>query len=59
VRELAARALEGSPGGPEQAADTLAAGGAPRSPWSAGRAGRRIAALGTVLDHLLRTPTGA
>ncbi|MEO6027407.1 MAG: tRNA-uridine aminocarboxypropyltransferase [Candidatus Binatia bacterium] len=59
VRELAARALEGSPGGPEQAADTLAAGGALRSPWSEGRAGRRIAALGTVLDHLLTTPTGA
>ena len=56
LRELAARALERSPGGPEQGAAALSAGAGLRAAWTAGRAGRRIAALGTILDALL-TPT--
>jgi DTW domain-containing protein YfiP len=56
VRDLAARALGRSPGGPEQAAATLAGGAPPRAAWTAGRAGRRIAALGTILDGLLAAP---
>jgi len=53
VREVAARALGRSPGGPEQAAKALAANGTERIPWSAGRAGRRLAALGTILERVL------
>jgi hypothetical protein len=59
VRELAARALERSPGGPEQAATALTRGAVPRAAWSDGRAGRRIAALGTILDALLAAPPPA
>jgi DTW domain-containing protein YfiP len=57
LREAAARALGRSPGGPEQAAAALAGGDEPRRAWTAGRAGRRIAALGTILDRLLMPPT--
>jgi hypothetical protein len=53
LREAAARALGRSPGGPEDAARALAEGTDPRTPWTDGRAGRRIAALATILDHLL------
>lgn len=56
VREVAARALERSPGGPEQAANALAAGNAARAPWTAGRAGRRLAALGTILERVIVDP---
>jgi DTW domain-containing protein YfiP len=55
VRELAARALARSPGGPEQAAAALAEGRA-RTPWTDGRAGRRIAALDTIVAALLSEP---
>lgn len=53
VREVAARALGRSPGGPEQAAEALAANGTRRVPWAAGRAGRRRAALGTIVERVL------
>lgn len=53
LRDAAARALERSPGGPEQAAQALATGAEPRRPWTAGRAGRRLAALATIVDQLL------
>ena len=54
VREVAARSLERSPGGPEAAARTLDAQGAVGTAWTAGRAGRRIAALRTILAAILR-----
>jgi hypothetical protein len=54
LRALAARALARSPGGPEQAAAALADRCASRAPWTDGRAGRRLAALGTIVDALLR-----
>jgi DTW domain-containing protein YfiP len=53
VRELAARALERSPGGPEDAARALAPEGTMEPAWTAGRAGRRIAALRTILTTIL------
>jgi hypothetical protein len=56
LRELAARALGRSAGGPDAAAATLA-NGAIRAPWTDGRAGRRVAALATIVDRLLE-PTG-
>jgi DTW domain-containing protein len=52
LREAAARALERSPGGPESAA-TLLAGDAGRAPWTDGRAGRRLAALASIVERLL------
>jgi hypothetical protein len=59
LRDAAARALGRSPGGPEQAARALAGNGDPRRAWSDGRAGRRIASLGTIVDALLGSPAGA
>jgi DTW domain-containing protein YfiP len=59
LREVAARALGRSPGGPEQAALALSGGAESRPAWTGGRAGRRVAALGTILDQLLIPPTGA
>ncbi len=53
VRDAAGRALGRSPGGPEDAARALAEDGEGRRIWTAGRAGRRIAALGTILDAIL------
>jgi DTW domain-containing protein YfiP len=53
LRDVAARALERSPGGPEHAATAVAAGGAARMPWSDGRAGRRLAALATILERVI------
>ena len=55
LRLAAARVLGRRPGGVEQAADALAAPAVPT--WTEGRAGRRIAALESVLLHLAgRTP---
>ncbi len=54
LRELAARALAQRPGAPEEAAAALVEGRTPRTPWMDGRAGRRIAALGTIVAALLR-----
>ena len=59
LREAAARVLGRSPGGPEQAARALPGGDEPRRAWTDGRAGRRIAALGMILDRLLTAPAGA
>jgi DTW domain-containing protein YfiP len=59
LRDAAARVLGRSPGGPEQAAGALAGDHEPRRPWTDGRAGRRIAALGTILDRLLAAPADA
>ncbi len=53
LRDVAARALARSPAGPEQAARTLAADGVGRPAWSDGRAGRRLAALATIVDRVL------
>jgi DTW domain-containing protein YfiP len=53
VREIAARALERSPGGPEDAARALAPDGPMAPTWTAGRAGRRIAALRTILTAIV------
>jgi len=50
IRDAAARALGQSPSGPEDAARAL---GASSPPWTDGRAGRRIAALRTILDAIL------
>ena len=57
LRELTARAAARG-GGPEQAAAALADGCPARPPWTDGRAGRRIAALGTIVDALLTAPAG-
>jgi DTW domain-containing protein YfiP len=56
LRELAARVLARSPAGPEQTAAALTDGATPRSAWTDGRAGRRLAALGTIVEALLREP---
>jgi hypothetical protein len=56
LRDVAARALGRNPGGPEQAAGALAANDAARAPWTAGRAGRRLAALGTILERVIVDP---
>ena len=56
LREASARALGRSPGGPETAAAGLA-DGVGRAAWTDGRAGRRIAALATIVDRLLQ-PVG-
>ena len=53
VRDVAARALRRSPGGPERTAAAFAAHASARSAWTAGRAGRRIAALATIVEGLL------
>jgi hypothetical protein len=53
LRDVAARALGRSPGGPEHAATAVAAGGTARVPWSDGRAGRRLAALATILERVI------
>lgn len=53
VRDVAARALERSPGGPEDAARALAPEGTMAPTWTAGRAGRRVAALRTILTAIL------
>ncbi len=58
LRAVAGRALHGSPGGPEDAARALAAGGSARALWTGGRAGRRIAALGTIVDAILASAAG-
>lgn len=52
LRDLAARALERRPGGPEQAATALAPTGTGRRPWTDGRAGRRLAAFATIIDAI-------
>ncbi len=56
LRDVAARALARSPGGPEQAASALACAGAARAPWTEGRAGRRLAALATILERVISDP---
>jgi DTW domain-containing protein YfiP len=56
LREVVARAIGRSPGGPEDAARVLANGLPARNAWTTGRAGRRIACLGTILDRML-TPS--
>jgi DTW domain-containing protein YfiP len=58
VRDAAGRALGRNPGGPEDAARALAEDGERRRIWTAGRAGRRIAALGTILDAILTPRNG-
>lgn len=54
VREVAARALARSPGGPEDAARALDPRGTSGPPRTTGRAGRRIAALRTILTTIVR-----
>ncbi|MCC6763366.1 MAG: DTW domain-containing protein [Deltaproteobacteria bacterium] len=56
LRDVAARALERSPRGPEQAAADLAGKDPPRRTWTDGRAGRRVAALATIVARVLREP---
>ncbi|MFZ5470555.1 MAG: DTW domain-containing protein, partial [Myxococcota bacterium] len=55
VRHVTARYLSRRPGGVERAAQHL--GDPPRTPWSEGRAGRRLAALTTVLEQLCALST--
>ena len=52
LRDAATRRIGRKPGGPEQAAHQLADGNLPAA-WAAGRAGRRLAALVSVLERLL------
>ncbi len=56
LRDAAARALARRPGGPEQASADLAGNDPPRRAWTAGRAGRRVAALATIVARVLREP---
>jgi tRNA-uridine aminocarboxypropyltransferase len=56
IRDTAARALGRSPGGPEEAASALAGDDPQRPACMEGRAGRRLAALGTILDAILSEP---
>lgn len=58
LRDVAARALGRSPGGPERAAADLAGAAPGRPPWTAGRAGRRLAALATIVDSITAPVTG-
>jgi DTW domain-containing protein len=53
LRDVAARVLALSPGGPDQAAVLLAADRSPRESWTGGRAGRRVAALATIIARVL------
>jgi hypothetical protein len=53
LRDAAARALGRSPGGPEDAAHALAPEGALPPTWTEGRAGRRVAALRTIVEAIL------
>lgn len=53
LRDAAARALGRRPGGPEAAVRALDPRGVIEPAWTAGRAGRRIAALRTILAAIL------
>lgn len=57
LRDVAARALERTPGGPEQAALALAPEGTGRRPWTDGRAGRRLGAFATIVDAIVAPRT--